>query len=174
MHNRTRDVLNNHENPRRSAPFLRTATLALLCLLIVLSSCDLIKENKEPEVGARRIVPEVYDEATPESNGTTATVFETIELTPKVPLDEREKLIKVINTNLDLDTNDEQILVLRQKEDPQGVLKIAVIDYDPVRTTYSRTWESLTNATNLRLLEISLTDVVGDHNLEIVCRGMNE
>jgi len=166
--------LNNHENPRRSAPFLRTATLALLCLLIVLSSCDLIKENKEPEVGARRIVPEVYDEATPESNGTTATVFETIELTPKVPLDEREKLIKVINTNLDLDTNDEQILVLRQKEDPQGVLKIAVIDYDPVRTTYSRTWESLTNATNLRLLEISLTDVVGDHNLEIVCRGMNE
>ena len=52
--------------------------------------------------------------------------------------------------------------------------KIAVIDYDPIRATYSRTWESLTNATNFRLLDISLKDVVGDHNLEIVCRGMND
>jgi hypothetical protein len=64
--------------------------------------------------------------------------------------------------------------VLREKEDPRASLKLAVIDYDPIRTTYSRTWESLTNATNLRLLDISLKDVVGDHNLEIVCRGMND
>lgn len=148
--------------------------LALLSLLVVLSSCDLIRENKEPEVGARRIVPEVYDEDTSGANGPAVTAVVALELTPKVPLDDKEKLIQVINTNLDLDTNDEQILVLRQKEDPQGILKIAVIDYDPVRATYSRTWESLTNATNLRLLEISLKDVVGDHNLEIVCRGMND
>ena len=174
MNNRTRDFSNNHDNPRRSFPLVRTSLLALLFLLVVLSSCDLVKENKEPEVVARRIVPEVYDEDTPGSNGPTATAVETLELTPKVPLDDKEKLIQVINTNLDLDTNDEQILVLRQKEDPQGSLKIAVIDYDPVRATYSRTWESLTNATNLRVLEISLNDVVGDHNLEIVCRGMNE
>jgi hypothetical protein len=147
---------------------------AILLLLAVLSGCDMFEENNEAEVGSRRIVPEVTDESGPVPGNRSGVTAETLELTPKVPLDDTEKLIRVINTNLDLDTNDEQILVLRQKEDPQAPLKLAVIDYDPIRTTYSRTWESLTNATNLRLLDISLKDVVGDHNLEIVCRGMND
>ena len=155
-------------------PIRRRLVPAILLLLAGLSSCHVFKENNETEVGTRRFVPEVADESSPggeKGNGITA---QTLELTPKVPLDDTEKLIRVINTNLDLDTNDEQILLFRQKEDPQAPLKIAVIDYDPIRTTYSRTWESLTNATNLRLLDISLKDVVGDHNLEIVCRGMND
>jgi len=156
-----------------------SAILPYLLLLAVLSGavltgCDVFRENNKAEAGARRIVPEVADEAGPGSADGNGITAETLELTPKVPLDDTEKLIRVINTNLDLDTNDEQILVLRQKEDPQAPLKIAVIDYDPIRATYSRTWESLINATNLRLLDISLKDVVGDHNLEIVCRGMND
>jgi hypothetical protein len=150
------------------------ATLFLLFLLAAFSGCDVFKENNDAEVGTRRIVPEVADESRPGAQSGNGITAETLELTPKVPLDDKEKLIRVINTNLDLDTNDEQILVLRQKEDPQAPLKLAVIDYDPIRVTYSRTWESLTNATNLRLLDISLKDVVGDHNLEIVCRGMND
>lgn len=155
--------------PRRLIP----ASLILL-LLASLWSCDLFKENNESETGTRRIVPEVSDEASPGGKDADGVTAEILELTPKVPLDDSEKLIRVINANLDLDTNDEQILVLRQKEDPQALLKIAVIDYDPIRASYSRTWESLTNATNFRLLDISLKDVVGDHNLEIVCRGMND
>jgi hypothetical protein len=150
------------------------AILTLLFLLAAATGCDLFKENKEAEAGTRRIVPEVADESSLGAENLNGMTAETLELTPKVPLDDTEKLIRVINTNLDLDTNDEQILVLRQKEDPQAPLKLAVIDYDPIRATYSRTWESLTNATNLRLLDISLKDVVGDHNLEIVCRGMND
>jgi hypothetical protein len=150
------------------------AILFLLSLLAAFSGCDVFKENNEAEVGTRKIVPEVTDDSGPGAESGNGITAETLELTPKVPLDDKENLIRVINTNLDLDTNDEQILVLREKEDPQAPLKIAVIDYDPIRATYSRTWESLTNATNLRLLEISLKDVVGDHNLEIVCRGMND
>jgi hypothetical protein len=158
-----------------AARLLRTQScLLLLCLAASLSGCDLFKESPETEAGVRRIVPRVYDEQAHGSEKLAGMNTESLEQTPKVPLDDREKLIRVINTNLDLDTNDEQILVLRQKDDPNSPLKIAVIDYDPVRETYSRTWESLTNATNLRLLDISLKDVVGDHNLEIVCRGMNE
>jgi len=161
---------------RRSVRAILTLPLLLIVLSLsaVLSGCDLFKENKEAEVGTRKIVPEVADESSPGAENGNGVTAETLELTPKVPLDDTEKLIRVINTNLDLDTNDEQILVLRQKEDPQAPMKIAVIDYDPIRATYSRTWESLTNATNLRLLDISLKDVVGDHNLEIVCRGMND
>jgi hypothetical protein len=164
----------NRSSTRKPVWRLLVPAVFLLLSAAALLSCDMFKQTNESEAATRRIVPEVADESSSgavEANGITA---ESLELTPKVPLDDTEKLIRVFNTNLDLDTNDEQILVLRQKEDPQAPLKLAVIDYDPIRTTYSRTWESLTNATNLRLLDISLMDVVGDHNLEIVCRGMND
>jgi hypothetical protein len=162
--------------PNTRADILHRLIPAILLplLLALLWGCDVFNENNDSETGARRIVPEVTDESSTGGADTEGLNAETLELTPRVPLDDSEKLIRVINANLDLDTNDEQILVLRRKEDPQGLLKIAVIDYDPIRATYSRTWESLTNATNFRLLDISLKDVVGDHNLEIVCRGMNE
>jgi len=48
-----------------------------------------------------------------------------------------------------------------------------VADYDSVRGAYARSWEGETSATNLRLFEISLQDLVGDHNQEIICRGVN-
>ena len=92
---------------------------------------------------------------------------------PKVPVDRGESLASVINCNLDLDLSEEQILVLRRKGDPEATLRIAVADYDSVRASYMRTWEGPTSATNLRLFEISLQDLVGDHNQEIVCRGIN-
>lgn len=93
--------------------------------------------------------------------------------TPRAPLDPGEKLVQVINANLDLDTNDEQILVVRDKEGAEAPLEVVVIDYDAIRASYVRSWESQIEATNLRLFEVSLKDLVGDHNLEILCRGMN-
>jgi len=161
-------------SPARFLLLCVSAFLLPVLLSTLLFGCDLLEENNEPETGARRIVPEVYDESAPGQENANGTNLASLEPTPKIPLDEDEKLIRVINTNLDLDTNDEQILVLRQKADPEAPLKIAVIDYDPVRTSYSRTWESLINAANLRLLEINFKDIVGDHNLEIVCKGMND
>ena len=92
---------------------------------------------------------------------------------PKVPLEPGEILASVLNCNLDLDASEEQILVLRRQEQPDAPLRIAVADYDSVREAYTRTWEGATSATNLRLFEISLQDLVGDHNQEIVCRGAN-
>jgi hypothetical protein len=92
---------------------------------------------------------------------------------PKVPLERGEILASVLNCNLDLDVSEEQILVLRRKEEPEAPLRIAVADYDSVRGAYARSWEGPTSATNLRLFEISLQDLVGDHNQEIVCRGVN-
>src|SRR5512136_2734206 len=90
---------------------------------------------------------------------------------PKVPLERGEVLASVLNCNLDLDASEEQILVLRSQEEPDAPLRIAVADYDSVRGTYIRSWEGPTSATNLRLFEVSIQDLVGDHNQEIVCRG---
>lgn len=92
---------------------------------------------------------------------------------PKVPVERFESLIQVVNCNLDLDLNEEQILVLGKKEQSDVPLRIAVVDYDAVRGAYLRSWEGSCGATNPHLFEVSLKDLVGDHNQEIVCRGIN-
>lgn len=94
------------------------------------------------------------------------------ELQPKVPLSDNEYLLQAINTNLDLDVTDEQILVLKIVDDPELPIKIAVIDFDEIRSTYQRSWISFTNATNHRVFEIEFIDIVGDYNKEIIFHGM--
>ena len=47
---------------------------------------------------------------------------------PNIPLDTEEKLLQVINANLDLDKNDEQILVLRKKGDAEAPLQALIFD----------------------------------------------
>jgi len=147
--------------------------MLLVMFFAAVGACSLGRqERQEPEL-TRRFTPEPRaDGQTPGGPGSVPGTEE-LELSPRVPLDSDEKLFQVMNANLDLDTNDEQILVLRSRDDPEAPLKLAVIDYDPVRGSYARTWEGVTQATNLRLFEISLKDLVGDHNQEIVCRGMN-
>ncbi|MBN1835270.1 MAG: pallilysin-related adhesin [Spirochaetales bacterium] len=147
--------------------------LSVCLFLAALSACALGRPEHEDAELTRRVTPELRSDDQGQSGPESTPNAEQLELAPRVPLDSDEKLFQVLNANLDLDSNDEQILVVRKKDDPEGQLELAVIDYDPVRGSYARTWEGPTQATNLRLFEISLKDLVGDHNLEIVCRGMN-
>ena len=155
---------------RGYGPTLRAAAFAWL--LVAAAACSLGRGEEQRGEVPRRITPEPPT-GSPGADGPAASRLEQLEQAPRVPLDRDEKLVQVINANLDLDPHDEQILVVRNAEDPDGRLKLIVVDYDPVRAGYFRTWEALTEGTNLRMLDITLQDLVGDHNLEIVCRGMN-
>ncbi|WP_455381350.1 pallilysin-related adhesin, partial [Salinispira pacifica] len=50
---------------------------------------------------------------------------------------------------------------------------IMVVDFDTVRNTYVIAWEAPTLATNIRTFKVQEKDLLGDHNLEIVCQGLN-
>jgi hypothetical protein len=91
----------------------------------------------------------------------------------KIPIGKNEKLLEVINANLDLDEAEEQILILKDTNDAVSPLKISVIDYDEARNIYFKSWEGATNATNPRIFEVELLDVIGDFGHEIVFHGMN-
>ena len=95
------------------------------------------------------------------------------DLNPKVPVLENETLLKVINVNLDLDLQEEQILVLKDKENIDSLIHIAVLDYEGVIKDYRRTWEGQTGIASIRGFNISLLDIVGDHNIEIICAGVS-
>ena len=95
------------------------------------------------------------------------------DLQPKIPIPDDEILLQLINSNIDDDKNDEQILILKKRDSQDAVIKIAVIDFDIVRNRYTIPWESDTGAVNIRSFNISLMDIIGDHKLEIVCTGKN-
>ncbi|MBN2049577.1 MAG: pallilysin-related adhesin, partial [Spirochaetales bacterium] len=90
---------------------------------------------------------------------------------PWVFLEPEEVLIQNLEMNLDLDVADEQILVLKHRDEVESPLSLVVVDFDPVINMYKRTWAYSTKATNVRTFSLSLSDVIGDHKLEIVCFG---
>jgi hypothetical protein len=155
-----------HSNARLSI-FLICALCVLLC-----SACRRASElAPEPET-ARTVLPLLVEGENNQELLANTLSGAAITDKPKVPLDPDESLIFVLDTNLDLDTTDEQVLVLKPHGSAEEPITIAVVDFDSVRGAYSRTWENPTRATNIRTFTIAFNDLVGDHNLEIVCRGM--
>lgn len=95
-------------------------------------------------------------------------------LPPRVQIKPDDVILQIINTNLDIDANDEQILLLRKKDDPQSAIRVAVVDFDTVRNIYKLSWEGETQAVNMRGFTINLEDLVGDHSLQLVCLGLGK
>jgi hypothetical protein len=145
----------------------------VLVLAVLLGACTLEKDGGQQKAGGQKPAAAGRIELAQGEFNLLTRNGETIEISPKVPIERSEKLIQVVSWNLDLDMSEEQILVLGRKGDPEAALRIAVIDFDTVRGAYFRSWEGTTSATNPRLFEVSQKDLVGDHNQEIVCRGIN-
>jgi hypothetical protein len=143
---------------------MRASTLAPALLLAAAGLFSSCQQAPGPEASAP---------AKPAQPVAAAASAEEAAAVPKIPLERGETLLSALNCNLDLDLSEEQILVLRGKGEPDEPIRLAVADYDSVRGGYTRSWEGLTSATNLRAFEITLQDLVGDHNQEIVCRGVN-
>jgi hypothetical protein len=85
-----------------------------------------------------------------------------------------EVILNVMTVNLDTDEGDEQILTVRKTDRPDGLLNIVVADYVPQRRAWVRSWEGETLATKPTTFSIQAEDMFGDHDMAIVCTGMNE
>jgi len=90
---------------------------------------------------------------------------------PKITIDSNQTLIKVIDTNLDLDTHEEQILIVKNNTSVDSKIRVLVADFDNIIDSYSISWEAETASNNITSFSISLKDVTGDHNLELICSG---
>ena len=89
-------------------------------------------------------------------------------------INKNEQILQVINKNLDLDNDDEQVFIAKMTDDINTPLKIVVIDFDPVQGKPVRSWEYLTNSTNLRAFNLEFDDMIGDFNQEIIFTGANK
>ncbi|MCK4516256.1 MAG: pallilysin-related adhesin, partial [Spirochaetaceae bacterium] len=80
---------------------------------------------------------------------------------------------QVFTMNLDLDETEEQIIVFKRRDDPHDLIRILVVSFDPIRNSWIRAWEGATAANNVRSFTLYTDDLIGDHEQEIVCFGIN-
>ncbi|MFQ3620776.1 MAG: pallilysin-related adhesin, partial [Spirochaetales bacterium] len=90
-----------------------------------------------------------------------------------VSLQPEDYVIQVLDTNLDIDQLDEQIIAFKKRNDPDDQIYILVIDFDTVRNTYMPVWMGKTLATHNRTFTLYTADILGDHVPEIICLGRN-
>jgi hypothetical protein len=143
--------------------------LILLTFLIVFTGC---RENSTTETTKPLEINPVFKSVSAQ-NEVVKTIVTTTdsEQTPKVTLNPNDILIDLIDTNLDLDSHDEQILIVKDNSVTGSSVRVLVADFDYILNSYSISWESETNSDNIRSFLLNLTDITGDHNLEIVCSG---
>lgn len=141
----------------------------LIVLVLIFSSCtgDINTEDPKP----LEINPVYKDKINDSENGNSLIDITVNKKTPKVTLDSNDFLIDLIDTNLDLDSHDEQILIVKDNSINNSLVRILVADFDNIMNSYSVSWEGITESDNIRSIALSLKDITGDHNLEIICSG---
>ncbi len=142
--------------------------LGLLTYFLLVSRTESIKKKPEP-VRYRSITPN-SGQTREQPNRETTT-----KLTSAIALNPDETLLDLYAYNIDFeDEEDEQILVVRRTNDSAGKLRVVLADYSPLTRRWTRAWEGETLATKIKTFQLSIQDLIGDHNLNIICQGINE
>ena len=150
--------------------------LLLISLYLGLSGCEAPERESGEKIDSKTIVPVSSDEDLSQSQFRENIPEEYFEenVTPRVGDFPDEMVLQVMNVNLDFDRVDEQITVLKDRKKTKSPIEIAVIDYNNVTNSYEVSWKNKTSAVNIRNFNIAFEDIVGDHNLEIICFGIDE
>lgn len=147
--------------------FLFAALGVAAALIILMTRSDSGASPASPALARRSMA-----EATPGDAPAFETAATEIRPSANITLAAAETLLDVLAFNLDADQEDEQVLVV--KRSGELPIRILVVDYDPSARGWIRSWEGVTAATKIKTFQVSINDLVGDRNLDLVCSGMDE
>lgn len=152
------------------AVFLIVSALALAASVFFLVQSRTGAAAAARPVATRQVQPE--SKAPSGSGGAPAAdAGSPVNHIPALP---NEVILNVTDFNIDQEIGNEQVLTVRKTNRPEGQLSIVVADYIDQKKAWIRAWEGDTLSTKLTTFSIQAKDLIGDHNLEIVCRGMND
>lgn len=149
---------------------------AVLVLIIVLSAgCTAGVIDGEISDPGRSVVPRGGNGIVLASEAPVTAAIDDVTVAPdlRVQLPDEYLPSQVFTINLDLDETEEQIIVFKRRDDPDDLIRILVVSFDPIRNSWIRAWEGVTAANNVRSFTLYTDDLVGDHEQEIVCFGIN-
>jgi hypothetical protein len=121
-------------------------------------------------VATRLVLPE----STAPSNATKPLAADEAYPINHVPALPNEVILNVTSFNVDQEAGDEQVLTVRKTDRADGRLSIVVADYVEQKKSWIRSWEGDTLSTKLTTFSIQAKDLLGDHNLDIICTGMDD
>ncbi|MDR2619128.1 MAG: pallilysin-related adhesin [Treponema sp.] len=91
----------------------------------------------------------------------------------KIPLEDGEILVTILNDDFDGDLQDEQIAAYRNLLELESPLYLTYIDYDEKIRAYRRFWSAPTAATRPGTVSLYTQDLIGDRSLCVLLSGMN-
>ena len=94
-------------------------------------------------------------------------------MTLRLPLEDGEIFVSLINQDFDNDFYDEQIVAYRNLMEPGNPIYITYLDYDPHTREYSRIWSAPTAATQPGTISLYTLDLIGDRSISVLVSGMN-
>lgn len=152
------------------------AALLLAAILVLAAGCT--------NSGISSAFPEPNTNIVPKS-GTQVALFEAgtlfDEVSPESLITNRPLVTipsqyiphQTLMINLDADEFDEQIIVVKMRNDPEDLIWLIVADYDSVRSNYYISWTGATRSSNLRALTIYADELTANLVPEIVAFGLN-
>jgi hypothetical protein len=160
--------------------FLRRSRFPLIAFIVwslfLISGCN----QEQPLSAFPPAQPNIVPASSPEFplTGTGVVETEPVRTTgilnqPKVILPANLIAHQTIDLNLDGDEIDEQIIIVKQREDPEDLIRLVVVDYDMARGSYFISWIGATRSTNLRALTVYADDITGNQLPEIIVLGLN-
>jgi hypothetical protein len=95
-------------------------------------------------------------------------------LIPFIPIGANWKVIKLLDTNLDSDIEDEQIIILESlKEDSKDILEIWISDYDGSNNSHILAWKDSLSPMTSQTLSLSTNESAVPGFYEIYVMGYN-
>jgi len=148
---------------------------AACVLLIVILATGLWKKvlypNKEEDLNTRIIMPR--EAASFQGAQTAQQTGRDESLTTKIPMDNGEVVIAVLNLDSEEGITEEQFVVYRYVHDASKPLYIACIGFDEQSRKYKRRWDAPTSSTRSETISLFMQDLIGDRNNCVIITGMN-
>ncbi|MDR3276540.1 MAG: pallilysin-related adhesin [Treponema sp.] len=148
--------------------FLLTA--ALIAVLRMLPEDFFKTEERRKQTQTRELVPQISAGAPGQESDAERQAWEDT-MMAKIALEEGEAIVTVLTGDFDGDTQDEQIIAYRNLLEAESPIYITYADNEG--GGYRRLWSSPTAATRPGTLSLDTLDLIGDHSICVLVRGMN-
>ena len=152
---------------------MRSAASLLFIMLFV--GCAVRPPLEEIQDPGRTVVPTGANGIVLASEAPVTSGEDEQDVAPslRVQLPDEYLPTQVFTINLDLDDTEEQIIVFKRRDDAGDLIRILIVSFDPIRNNWIRAWEGATAANSVRGFTLYTDDLLGDHEQEIVCFGIN-
>jgi hypothetical protein len=152
-------------------------TIAIFCVCVIGIAIIAVApfspaQKKHEQRGTRVIIPRETGETDRDFTGAERMAYED-SINIRLPLNDGETIVAVMNHDFDGDTVDEQVVAYRNLLETESPVYIAYIGYDERGGGYRRLWNAPTAATRPGTVSLYAQDLIGDRNACILLTGMN-